>query len=342
MIDRLLGPAARAVLGLPIRTLRRIAGPPRHNDRGDLLDPRMQALLRLADVARLPKMHELEPAQGRRAQLENARLVDPSPPEVKHIENRFFQGPDGPIPLRVYRPRREKLPIFVFLHGGGFVIGGLDTHDGFCRTLAMSADCIVVSVDYRLAPEHRFPAAVEDSQAAFRWVREHAAELGGDPERVAIGGDSAGGNLSAVVCHLERDAGEPMPCFQLLIYPATDMTMSMPSIRTLGEGFFLEKVGMDWFLDNYLETEEQRRDPRGSPLFLESCEGLPPAHVVTAGFDPLRDEGEAYAQKMRDDGVVVTEQREASLVHGFVNMAIVREAQRAREDVARALRAALR
>ena len=341
MLDRVLGPAARSLLGLPDVALRLIAGRARHNDRGDALDLRMQALLRLAEVLRLPKMHELEPAQGRRAQLENARLVDPSPPEVSHIENRFLLGPDGPIPLRVYRPRRETLPILVFLHGGGFVIGGLDTHDGFCRALAMSADCIVVSVDYRLAPEHRFPAAVEDSRAAFRWAREHAAELGGDPERVAIGGDSAGGNLSAVVCHLERDAGEPMPCFQLLIYPAADMTMSMPSIRALGEGFFLEKVGMDWFLDHYLVSDDQRTDPRASPLFLESCEGLPPAHVVTAGFDPLRDEGEAYAQKLRDDGVTVTEQREADLVHGFVNMAIVPRAAEARERVASALRAAL-
>ncbi len=344
MLDHVLGPVVRHTLALPKPALRLLAGPPRRNDRGEPLDLQTQTLLRLADTARIPKMHELEPAEGREAQRRNAEMVDPWPTPMAQVEDRSVDGSSARVPVRIYRPRRTTapLPALVYFHGGGFVIGGFDTHDGTCRALAAGADCVVVSVDYRLAPEHPFPAAVEDSRAAFRWVRENAETLGVDRERIAVGGDSAGGNLAAVVCLAEREEGAPLPSFQLLIYPATDMTRSLASHRTLGEGFFLETPTIDWFLDQYLPPGTDLRDWRASPLFAETLEGLPPAFVVTAGFDPLRDEGEAYAARLRDAGVQVTELRERGLVHGFVNMGVLDRAASNRATMGQHLRRALR
>lgn len=340
---RLLGPIVRHCLALPERALGLLAGPTRRSDRGQPLDLQTQALLRLADLARIPKMNELEPTEGREAQNRSAELVDPSPTPVAQVEDRSFQGPGGRVPVRIYRPRRAtSLPALVYFHGGGFVVGGLRTHDGTCRALAVGGDCVVISVDYRLAPEHPFPAAVEDARAGFRWVRSEADSLGVDKERIAVGGDSAGGNLAAVVCLAERDEGAPLPRFQLLIYPATDMTRALPSHRTLAEGFFLEAETIDWFLEQYLPPGTDLRDWRASPLLSDSLAGLPPALVVTAGFDPLRDEGEAYAQKLRDAGVATVELHEPGLVHGFVNMAVLRRAAQSRATIASHLRRALR
>lgn len=342
-VQRILALLVRHTLALPSRALRLFAGPPRRNDRGAPLDLQTQALLRLADLARVPKLHELRPVEGRLAQDQNAELVDPWPTPVAEVLDHDFEGPAGRVPVRVHRPRRSDrpMPALVYFHGGGFVIGGFATHDGTCRALAAGGDCVVVSIDYRLAPEHPFPAAVDDALAGFRWVRDHAESLGVDPARVAVGGDSAGGNLAAVVCLLERDAEGAPPAFQLLIYPATDMTRSFPSHRALGGGFFLETPTLDWFLDHYLPPSVDRRDWRASPLFAETLAGLPPALVVTAGFDPLRDEGEAYAARLRDAGVGVVELREPGLVHGFVNMALLKKAARSRAEMGRHLRRAL-
>ena len=344
MYDRVISRGGRIVLDLPERPLRMLAGPERRNDRGDVFDLQSQAMLRISEMLRFPPTWQQEPAEARAASRRNASLVDPRPPAVARVESRFCQGPDGPIPMRVYYPRETDgpLPVLVYLHGGGFVVGGLVTHDGVCRALARTADCIVVSVDYRLAPEHRFPAATEDAVAAFRWVRDNAEALGGDPARVGIGGDSSGGNLAAVTCLCLRDAGERLPVHQALIYPATDMTRSMESHRLFAHGYYLDAPSIDYFLGHYLRSEDDQRSFRASPLFAERFDALPPALVVTTGFDPLRDEGEAYAQKLRDAGVAVHEHREPTLAHGFVNMAVLRHAADAREVIGRALHAALR
>lgn len=233
-------------------------------------------------------------------------------------------------------------PALVFYHGGGFVLGSLESHDAPCRVLADDARCIVVAVDYRLAPEHPFPAAVEDALAAFRWVAEQHARLGIDPRCIAVGGDSAGGNLAAVVAQLTR-GDATRPCFQLLVYPAIDMTMSMPSHRQMGCGFLLEGETVRWFRAHYAPDERVWRDPRASPLFAEDLSGLPPALVQTAGFDPLRDEGKAYADRMREAGVPVVHHCYASLFHGFFSASHGIEAARfALAEATEALRDAFR
>jgi len=287
---------------------------------------------------------EQTPEAARASMNRNTRIVEPRPKDVARVESRFCHGPDGPIPMRVYYPRdtEDRLPVLVFFHGGGWVVGGLVSHDGVCRALARGADSVVVSVDYRLAPEHRFPAAVEDAHAAFRWTQEHAEDLGCHPARIGIGGDSAGGNLAAVTSLMLRDAGHALPVFQLLIYPGTDMTRSMESHRLFAYGYFLDKPSKDYYVDSYLRAPSDELDWRASPLFAKRFDGLPPALLVTAGFDPLRDEGEVYAQKLRDAGVTVQEQREGTLVHGFVNMAVLRHCADAREQIARTLHAGLR
>ncbi len=211
--------------------------------------------------------------------------------------------------------------MIVFFHGGGHVIGDLDTHDQPCRFLARHSGALVLSVDYRLAPEHRFPAAVDDALAAFRWAHREAEALGGDPRRIAVAGDSAGGNLAAVVALRAKLDGGPAPAFQALIYPVTDYSANHRSAELFGEGFFLTQRQMDWYRDHYFATEDERRDPSASPLLASDLSGLAPALVVTAGFDPLRDEGEAYAKRLREAGVATTLRREPDLVHGFINAA---------------------
>ena len=228
--------------------------------------------------------------------------------------------PAGP-PLVTPRPAvpAPSSPLVVYYHGGGHVIGGLDTHDQPCRFLAREIPALVLAVDYRLAPEQPFPAAVEDALAAFRWAHANATGVGGDPERIAVVGDSAGGNLAAVVSQLARSDGGPRPALQALIYPVCDYSATRASYDLFGEGFFLTRSEMDWNRDNYLSRPEQRADPRASPILAPDLSGLPPAHVVSAGFDPLRDEAEDYARRLGDAGVPTTLRRESDLVHGFVN-----------------------
>ncbi len=231
----------------------------------------------------------------------------------------------------------------VFLHGGGWVFGDLDSHDSACRLICRDAGVHVLAVDYRLAPEHPAPAAVDDAYAAYRWAREHAAELGADPRRVAVAGDSAGGNLTAVVCRLARDAGDPMPSLQWLIYPVTDQRGQARSRSLLGDGFLLTKHDMDWFTDSYLrDSGLDRTDPIVSPLLADDLSGLPPALVITAGFDPLRDEGEQYAVKLQEAGVTVDHRVMTSMIHAFLNLNVLGGGvARANAEMISALRAHL-
>jgi acetyl esterase len=248
----------------------------------------------------------------------------------------------GGLRMRVYRPRAgDAKGALVFFHGGGHTIGSLDSHDSACRRVASQTPCVVVSVDYRLAPEHPFPAAADDATAGFRAVALEAAALGIDRDRIAVGGDSAGGNLAAVVA-LDTRGDEVKPCFQLLVYPVVDLTMSSPSIDVFATGFLLEKETIVWFRRHYL-GDQDRKNPRASPWFAESLAGLPPALVVTAGFDPLRDEGDAYAKRLAEAGVAVEHRSYPGLFHGFWNTTgVIREARRAFDASVASLSRALR
>ena len=305
------------------------------------LDPQARSLLDLLAAAGRPPMSAQTPTEAREGFAALAALAGPADDPVP-TEDRSVPGPGGPIPVRVYRPTAEgPLPVVVYFHGGGFVIGDLDTHDASCHRLAAGVPAVVVSVDYRLAPEHRFPAAVEDCDAATRWVSAHAAELGADPGRLAVAGDSAGGNLAAVVARHARDAGGPPIAFQLLIYPGVDFTGSFPSHVENGEGYLLDTDTMQFFLGNYLGDADPR-DPDASPYFAEDLSGLPPAFVLTAGFDPLRDEGEAYAARMQEAGVPVATSRYDGMIHGFYGLdAMLDAARAATAETVDALRRAL-
>jgi acetyl esterase len=298
-------------------------------------------LLDQLEAAGNPPMSQQTPEDARAGFALLAAVAGPADAPVP-TEDRSIPGPAGEIPVRVYRPKSdEPLPVVVYFHGGGFVIGDIATHDTTCQRLAAGVPAVVVSVDYRLAPEHHFPAAVDDCDAATAWVSAHAEELGGDPARLAVAGDSAGGNLSAVVARRARDAGGPAIAFQLLVYPATDMTRSLPSHAENGTGYLLDADAMTWFLDHYFAGADVRQ-PDASPLLVDDLSGLPPALVVTAEFDPLRDEGEAYAQRMRDAGVDVTTSRYDGMIHGFYGLdSIFDSAKRATAETVNALRDAL-
>ena len=237
---------------------------------------------------------------------------------MAHVEDRTIPGPDGDLPIRVYHPEgTPPFPGLVFFHGSGFVLANLDTHDAICRDLTNDSGCALVSIDYRLAPEHPYPAAPRDCFAATQWVARHGAEIGLDGARLAVGGDSAGGNLAAVVALMAREAGGPPLAAQLLIYPVTDYNFDTPSYEENAEGYGLGAATMRWFWGHYLRDEAQGAEPQASPLRAESLAGLPPAHVVTAEYDPLRDEGEAYAARLTAAGVPTTLTRYDGLIHGF-------------------------
>ncbi len=282
------------------------------------LDPQVKALLDMTKG--MLSFSELSPAAARKQSSEMRALRNATPPEVAHVEDRKIPGPAGSIPVRVYTPAGNgPFPVLVYYHGGGFVIGDLESHDGVCRLLTNGAGCVTVAVDYRLAPEAKFPAAVDDCYAATRWVSENAAQLNADPNRLAVGGDSAGGNLAAVISILARDRKTPKIVFQLLIYPATDITCSAPSHKTNTE-YILTPADIRWFMGHYLRSDDDKRNPLASPLFTASFNGLPPALIITAEFDPLRDEGEDYGRKLREAGVPVQVSRYEGMVHGFVSM----------------------
>jgi acetyl esterase len=305
------------------------------------LDPQARAVLDQLDALGAPPLSDQSPEEARAGFAALAAVGGP-PEEPVPTEDRTLPGPNGEIPVRIYRPAGPApLPVVVYFHGGGWVIGDIASHDTVCHRLAAGVPAVVVGVDYRLAPEHRFPAAVDDCDVATRWVSDHAADLGADPARLAVAGDSAGGNLASVVARRARDRGGPPIAFQLLIYPATDMTRSLPSHTENGTGYLLDSDTMTWFLDNYLD-EPDRRHPDASPLFVDDLSGLPPALVVTAEFDPLRDEGEAYAARLAEAGVDVTVSRYDGMIHGFYGLDRVFDAaRRATDETVSALQKAL-
>ncbi|WP_043929788.1 alpha/beta hydrolase [Bacillus sp. EB01] len=302
------------------------------------LDPQAKFLLEQMEAAGAPPMNTLSPEEARATTDFSALAGEPE--EVGKVENRTIPGPSGEIPVRIYTPKGEgPFPALVYYHGGGWVIGNLETVDIPCRLLTNLANCVVVSVDYRLAPEHKFPAAADDSYAAAKWVVENAASIQVDAERVAIGGDSAGGNLAAVVALMARDKGEISLAFQMLVYPVTNHSYATESYMENAEGYLLTKDSMVWFWNHYLRNEEDGKNPYASPLQAEDLSGLPPALVLTGEFDPLRDEGEAYAERLRDAGVQVKAKRYDGMIHGFFWMpGVLAQGRKSIEDAATALR----
>ena len=311
-----------------------------------MLHPQTRALLDFIEQRGLPPTHTLTPAEARTSYRERRFFTQPEAPNVALVRELAAEGPHGTIPLRLYRPLASAadavLPVLVYYHGGGFVVGDLDTHDVLCRQLANGAGCAVVAVDYRMAPEFPFPYAVEDCLAAPYWVQRNAEALGLDAVRLAVGGDSAGGNLAAVVSHLGRDAGDLPIAFQLLIYPATDQRLGAPSHQTNGEGYLLTRETIDYYMSHYIPDKAFNLDPRASPLLHPDLSRLPPAFVLTAGYDPLRDEGLHYAQALSKAGNRVTHICFERQIHGFILMGkVLEEANAAVAICASELRRAL-
>ncbi|MDP4015062.1 MAG: alpha/beta hydrolase [Candidatus Nanopelagicales bacterium] len=301
----------------------RVIGPPITID-GNTLDRSLQAMLYIGNRS---GMADLEGAtvRQRRARLnQSTQLTMPLRRDVRVLQ-RTIPGPERPIRIRIYRTGRGyvRRPGLVYYHGGGWALGDLNTHDGGCRELAAASGCSVISVDYRRAPENPFPAGLEDAIAAFRWVSQNCRPLSIIPGAVAVIGDSSGGNFATVVAQTARDEGFPPPIAQGLVYPAVDLRLNTRSVALFGEGFFLTLADMEWFRDNYIREPEQILDPRAAPAMAEDLSGLAPAAVWTAGFDPLRDEGIEYAERMRDAGVTVTHRHYPSMTHGFFGMGVL-------------------
>lgn len=287
------------------------------------LDPEAKALLDALGISTLLPIEAMTPEAARERSkmlLEARRQMGIE--QVQQVQDVRIPGPAGEIPIRIYTPDvRKPAPALIYFHGGGWVIGDLESHDHVCRSLANEVPCVVASVDYRLAPEAKFPAAVEDSYRATEWIAENAVELGIDADRIAVGGDSAGGNLAAVVSQLARDRKGPSLIYQLLIYPGTDMRMGAPSIEENAEGPLLTKASMIWFIGHYLRGEDDKVNPLASPLLTPDLGNLPAAFVLTAECDPLRDEGEDYGKKLEAAGVSVETKRYAAMPHGFFSFA---------------------
>lgn len=306
------------------------------------LDPDAQTLLDMVRVANRPAFETVGAVEARRLYAAGRPVLAPEPMPVAEARDLTMPGPGGALPLRLYRPIAGKmLPALVYFHGGGWVVGSIETHDTVCRHLAVRAECAVISVEYRMGPEHKFPAAVEDCIAATEWVAENGAELGLDARRLAVGGDSAGGNLAAVVGLVVRDRGRPRLSYQLLIYPATDAGMGHPSVARYAEGYVLTGSTMRWFYEQYLRGPEDVADWRVSPLRAPDLAGVAPAFVMTAGYDPLVDEGDDYARRLAQAGVPVRHRRLDGQIHGFAgNGKVIRAAASALDEAAAALRAA--
>ena len=312
-----------------------------------MLHTQARALLDFIEQRAIPPTHTLTPTEARSAYRDRRAVLQPDPPAVAQVQRlQATGGGHSAIPMRLYRPLSPPagaLPVLVYFHGGGWVIGDLDTHDTLCRELANAAGCAVVAVDYRLGPEHRFPAAVDDALAATRWVHQQAAMLGLDAARLAVGGDSAGGNLAAVVALAARDAGDLPIAYQLLIYPATDMRRGAPSHTANGQGYLLTKDTIDYFHDHYITDVAHDLDWRASPLLHADLSKLPPALVLTAGYDPLRDEGLAYAVRLTEAGNRASYICFERQIHGFITMGrVLDEANTAVALCAAELRRALR
>ena len=299
-----------------------------------MLHPQAKLLLELMDKSGLPATHELSPEEARSAYRDRRHFTQPNPPEVASVSDLRVGNLATGVPIRLYRPAgsnpSESLPVLVYYHGGGFVIGDLETHDTLCRQLSNFSGCAVVSVDYRVAPESRFPAAVDDCLAATLWIHRHAAELGCDPNRIAVGGDSAGGNLATVVSIAARDLGTLPIKFQLLIYPTTDARRNAPSHTTNGTGYLLTREMINYFHEHYVNGPADDLDWKASPFLHNDLSNLPPALVITAGYDPLRDEGLAYSQRLTEAGVNASHICFERQIHGFITMGkIINEANTA-------------
>jgi acetyl esterase len=307
------------------------------------MHPQAQMVLDLMSGAGLRMDDSVDPVALRAQMAEFATAARGEPEPVHEVVDRTVLGPGGDVPVRIYRPSAATpLPALLWFHGGGWTIGSVESHDPTCRSLANAVDCVVVSVDYRLAPEHKFPCAVEDAWAATEWVARQSEELGIDPARLGVAGDSAGGNLAAVVALLARDAGTPPLAFQLLVYPVTDYEFDSESMIANASGYFLERQSMVWFCGHYLDDPSEGDDWRFSPIRAADLSGLPPAFVLTAEFDPLRDQGEAYARKLEAAGVQVEMRRYDGVFHGFFGMRdLIDTAHEALDDVTKAARRAL-
>lgn len=306
-----------------------------------MLDAEARFLLDLMESAvkdGRPKLQTMPYDKGRAAVDKMSADSEAEPPEVAETIDGSLAGPGGVIGYRRYRPlgvAAGTLPTLIYYHGGGFVIGNIETHDSTCRRLASKSRCQVISIDYRLSPEHPFPAPTDDALAAFRHIRDNAAAFGVDPKRIAVGGDSAGGAIAAVVCQTCKQGGEAMPAFQMLIYPATDARRQTDSHRLFADGYFLTQELIDWFWKAYIPAGTDLADLRLSPLLAKDVSGLPPAFVLTAGFDPLRDEGRAYANRLIDAGVKTTYVNYPGTIHGFFSLTrFLKQGLRANDEAA--------
>jgi acetyl esterase len=308
------------------------------------LDAQAEDFLRRLAAANLPPFHE-QAIEQLRDQMDMSTRFLGELPKVARVEDRDIPGPGGLLRVRIITPLAAgtgPLAVLVYFHGGGWVLGNLESHEGICRSLANAGGVIVVIVDYRLAPEHRFPAAVLDAYTATRWAAEHAAEFGGDPLRIAVAGDSSGGNLAAVTCLMARDRGGPLLKFQVLLYPITDCDLDTKSYIENAEGYFLTRSEMAWYWDHYVKNAEDRLHPHASPLRAANLSGLPPALVLTAEFDVLRVEGEAYARRLQEAGVALKLRRYDGMIHGFIRRyPFFDQGRVAIEEIGRELRTAL-
>ena len=305
------------------------------------LYPEVRALLEAGEAEGAPAIETLSPAEARRAAADALKAVAGRCEEIGRVEDLKLPYPERPIPIRIYTPAADgPFPCLVYFHGGGWVVCDLDTHDSVCRAIARRAGAVVVAVDYRLSPEYRFPAAVEDCYAATRWVAANAPRLALDPRRIAVGGDSAGGNLSTVMCLKSRDEGGPALALQVLVYPVTDLaSFDTASYSEFAEGYNLTRAEMEWFRGHYLARIEDAQSPYASPLLAPDLRGLPPALVITGECDPLRDEGEAYARRLAEAGVEVTCARYGGMIHPFFSLGgVLSQGRRAIEQVAAAVR----
>ena len=307
------------------------------------LDPQVKALLDQMAAANQPAFHSQSPTDARKAMEAMLTVLGPGP-AVHKVEDCKIPGPASEIPLRVYTPAGKPNGILMYFHGGGWVVGDLASHDYVCRVFTNETGCVVVAVDYRLAPEHKFPAGPDDCYAAAQWVSKNAASLGSDADHIAVGGDSAGGNLAAVVSLMARNRGGLRIRHQMLIYPATDAAMDTPSYKEFtADGFVLSKLDMEWFWNYYIPNAKDRENPYASPARARDLKNLPPAHIITASHDPLRDEGEAFAELLKKSGNKVKVKRYEGVVHGFVSLqAAIDQGKTATRELSEELKASLK
>jgi acetyl esterase len=307
------------------------------------LDQEAAMVLELMKKSDRPAIDTLSAKEGRTQADTLSERAEADPPDVARVIDGAIPTTGGQLRYRRYWPSGASgaiLPTLIYYHGGGFVIGNIETHDSTCRRIANKSQCQVISIDYRLAPEHAYPAPVEDALVAFRHIAANARVFDADPAMLAVGGDSAGGNLAAVVCQQQKASGGTMPAFQMLIYPATDSVNQTPSRQKFAEGYFLTGRMMKWFFDFYTPKGTDLTDPRVSPLLTKDLSGLPPAFVLTAGYDPLRDEGRAYADRLIDAGIKVTYTNYPGTIHGFFSMTrFLHQGLKANDEAAMVMRA---